>query len=267
MCRRGWGGRWTLNQWCCCLLSWAGDWDVPCARAQEQCKGVASQQRHFTAFYLYWFPSEVCLGIRDSHWARKKDQLLSSEGQEILSDESCLLRKRDRSRGLAVHYLLERKNWKCVIKREENMKVSETEKLWLGGAKCNKNLSKRQIDEVSAVKGIIIWDSEIWFCIYSGMLYFRHQNITGIRAFFPACSQPSSKHPAELEEVLASAGRNSCGSAGSLLEILCCCQSRREGCSTGLHCNSAILGSSSKALQGCGAVSRPSPFLNDGLNY
>lgn len=109
----------------------------------EQCKGVASQQRHFTAFYLYWLPSEVCLGIRDSHWARKKDQLLSSEGQEILSDESCLLRKRDRNRGLAVHCLLERKNWKCVIKREENIKIPETEKLWLGGPMCKKKIEQK----------------------------------------------------------------------------------------------------------------------------
>lgn len=82
--------------------------------------------------------------------------------------------KRDRSRGLAVHCLLERKNWKCIIKREENIKASETEKLWLGGVMCKKKkLSKRQIDEVSAVKGIIIWESEIWFYIYPGLLYFR----------------------------------------------------------------------------------------------
>lgn len=71
----------------------------------------------------------MCLGIRDSHRARKKDQLLSSEGQEILSDEPCLLRKRSRSRGWALSCLLERKN----IQREENVKVSETEKLGLGG--------------------------------------------------------------------------------------------------------------------------------------
>lgn len=96
---------------------------------------------------------------------------------------------------------------------------------------------------------------------------FRHQNITGMRALFSACSQLSSKHWAELEEVLASAGRNSRGSAGSeslsqCLKSCTCCQSRREGCSSGLHCNSGILGSNSKALNGF--VSRPSPFLTDG---
>lgn len=51
--------------------------------------------------------------------------------------------KRDRSRGLAVHCLLERKNWKCIIKREENIKVSETEKLWLGGAMCKKKIEQK----------------------------------------------------------------------------------------------------------------------------
>lgn len=214
----------------------------------------------------------MCLGIRDSHWARKKDQLLSSEGQEILSDESCLLRKRDRSRGLAVHCLLERKNWKCVIKREENIKIPETEKLWLGGPMCKKKkLSKRQIDEVSAVKGIIIWDSEIWFCIYSGLLYFRqvlqtpkyHRHKSFILSLLPA-----------KQQTLSRAGRSAglcwkefpwlsrVGVPESMFEILYLLPNRREGCSSGLHCNSGILGSNSKALNGF--VSRPSPFLTDG---
>lgn len=232
------------------------------AGAHEQCKGVASQQRHFTAFYLYWFPSEVCLGIRDSHWAREKDQVLFSEGQEILSDESCLLRKRDRSRGLAVHCLLERKNWKCVVKREENIKVSETEKLWLGGAMCKKNTWAKDRLIRSVLSKVLLSERVKFDFAFIQHLYFRE--VLQTKAFFWACSQLSSKHWAQLE-VLASAGRNS-SSAGSesprqCLKSCTCCQSRRDGGSTGLHCNSRILGTNPKALHGCGFVSRLSPFL------
>lgn len=60
----------------------------------------------------------MCLGIRDSHRAEKKDQLLSSAGQQIPGDESCLHRKKDRSRGLALSCLLERKEGKCITETE-----------------------------------------------------------------------------------------------------------------------------------------------------